>query len=45
LPSACAEGTTLGLFSFDKMKSKKKEREREEPTTRLIRLLPTRFQK
>ena len=34
--SACAEGITLGLHSFDKMKSKNKER--EEPTTRLIRL-------
>ena len=35
LPSACAEGISLGLFSFDRMKSKKKEK--EEPSTRLIR--------
>ena len=32
---ACAEGTTLGLFSFDKMKSKKKTK--QEPVTQLIR--------
>ena len=33
---ACAEGTTLGLFSYDRMKSKKATK--EEPTTQLIRL-------
>ena len=32
--SACAEGVTLGLFSFDKMKSKKKQN--KEPVTQLI---------
>ena len=29
--SACAEGITLGLFSFDKMKSKKKDKRKNLP--------------
>ena len=34
---ACAEGITLGLFSYDKMKSKKATK--GEPTSHLIRLV------